>query len=132
MALPIRTSGTVENVAMSVVLTLNNKLAITTADEATVRSQIIAGRNGGAWNGPTGITSSTAAVDPTRRAVGYTASGGSVTVSYALIGDSDLNGAVNGVDANAWRANFGAAGTVAMFEIRPSHHRAGDIVLFAR
>jgi fibronectin-binding autotransporter adhesin len=69
---------------------------ITAAD---LRADIIAGRNGGAWNGTTGITSSTAASAGGTRAVGYVVSGdGSAKVSYSAAGDVDLSGAVNVFD----------------------------------
>ncbi len=66
---------------------------------ADLRADIIAGRNGGAWNGTTGITSSTAAASGGTRAVGYVVSGdGSAKVSYSAAGDVDLSGAVNVFD----------------------------------
>ena len=66
---------------------------------ADLRADIIAGRNGGAWNGATGIMSSTAAASGGTRAVGYVVAGdGSARVSYAAAGDVDLNGAVNVFD----------------------------------
>lgn len=67
---------------------------------ADLRSDIIAGRNGGAWNGSTGITSSAAAVaTASSRAVGYVVNAdGSATVSFAAPGDTDLSGAVNVFD----------------------------------
>ncbi|MFZ9015890.1 MAG: aconitase family protein, partial [Ilumatobacteraceae bacterium] len=42
---------------------------------ADLRADIIAGRNGGGWNGTTGITSSTAAASGGTRAVGYVVAG---------------------------------------------------------
>jgi autotransporter-associated beta strand protein len=69
---------------------------ITAAD---LRADIIAGRNGGAWTGATGITSSTAAASGGTRSVGYVVAGdGSATVSYAAAGDVDLSGQVNVFD----------------------------------
>ncbi len=66
---------------------------------ADLRADIIAGRNGGAWNGTAGITSSTAAASGGTRAVGYVVAGdGSARVSYAAAGDVDLSGAVNVFD----------------------------------
>jgi prepilin-type N-terminal cleavage/methylation domain-containing protein len=70
-----------------------------TTPEALV-ADILAGRNGGRWDGQTGITSSTAAAatDGTR-AVGYVVAGdGSAQVSFAAPGDTDLNGQVNVFD----------------------------------
>ena len=64
-----------------------------------LRADIIAGRNGGAWNGETGIMSSTAAIAGGTRAVGYVANtDGSAVVSFAAPGDVDLSGAVNVFD----------------------------------
>ncbi len=69
---------------------------ITAAD---LRADIIAGRNGGAWNGTVGITSSTAAASGGTRAVGYVVAGtGVATVSFAAAGDVDLSGQVNVFD----------------------------------
>jgi autotransporter-associated beta strand protein/T5SS/PEP-CTERM-associated repeat protein len=76
---------------------------ITAAD---LRADIIAGRNGGAWSGSAGITSSAAAAAGGTRAVGYVVAGdGSARVSFAAPGDTDLNGLVNvfdlvGIDAS--------------------------------
>ena len=66
---------------------------------ADLRADIIAGRNGGGWNGTTGIISSTAASSGGTRAVGYVVAGdGSARVSFAASGDVDLNGQVNVFD----------------------------------
>jgi len=66
---------------------------------ADLRADIIAGRNGGAWNGTTGITSAAAAGSGGTRAVGYVVNGnGSASVSFAAAGDVDLSGAVNVFD----------------------------------
>jgi autotransporter-associated beta strand protein len=66
---------------------------------ADLRADIIAGRNGGAWNGATGVMSSTAAAAAGGRAVGYVVNAdGSATVSFAAPGDVDLSGAVNVFD----------------------------------
>jgi len=66
---------------------------------AELRADIIAGRNGGAWNGVAGITSSTAAAAGGNRAVGYVVAGdGSARVSFAAPGDTDLSGQVNILD----------------------------------
>ncbi len=69
---------------------------ITAAD---LRAEIIAGRNGGAWNGASGIMSSASASSAGGRAVGYVVNGDdSATVSFAAPGDVDLSGAVNVFD----------------------------------
>jgi autotransporter-associated beta strand protein len=66
---------------------------------AALRTDLLAGRASGNWNGPTGIMSSTAAAAGGTRAVGYVvASNGSATVSFAALGDVDLNGQVNVFD----------------------------------
>jgi autotransporter-associated beta strand protein len=63
-----------------------------------LRSDLIAGRNGGGWDGAGGITSSVAAAD-SRWTVGYlVAADGSARVSVAAAGDSDLNGMVDVFD----------------------------------
>jgi fibronectin-binding autotransporter adhesin len=65
----------------------------------SLRADIIAGRNGGAWDGSAGIMSSAAAAAGGSRAVGYVVNGdGSATVSFAAPGDTDLNGQVNVFD----------------------------------
>jgi len=72
---------------------------------AHLRAAIVAGRNGGAWNGTAGITSAAAASSGGARAVGYFVAGdGSARVSFATPGDGDLSGQVNvfdllGIDA---------------------------------
>jgi autotransporter-associated beta strand protein len=65
---------------------------------AELLADIRVGRNGGAWNGASGITSSLAATT-TGRAVGYVVQGdGSTRVSFAAPGDVDLSGQVNVFD----------------------------------
>ncbi|HRK31069.1 MAG TPA: hypothetical protein PLD59_08320 [Tepidisphaeraceae bacterium] len=91
---------------------------------ATIRAQIIAGYNGGAWNG-LGIRSSNAAFNLSF-GVGYaeaTQLGSpasffgesidttSVLVAYTLYGDADLNRMVNLDDFTRLAANFGLAST---------------------
>jgi predicted secreted protein len=66
---------------------------------ADLRADIIAGRNGGAWNGTTGITSAAAASSGGTRSVGYIVAGdGSARVSFAAPGDANLDGNVNVFD----------------------------------
>ncbi len=66
---------------------------------ASLRTDLVAGRNGGGWNGTTGMTSSAAAASGGTRAVGYVvAADGSARVSFAAPGDVDLSGAVNVFD----------------------------------
>jgi len=73
----------------------------TTAEQ--LRADVIAGRNGGAWDGTAGIRSATAAAAaPGTRAVGYTVAGdGSARVSFAAPGDANLDGRVNFSDIQA-------------------------------
>ncbi|MCE9630049.1 MAG: cellulose binding domain-containing protein [Planctomycetia bacterium] len=66
-------------------------------DDAMLRQWLVAGRNGGAWDGGTGIVSSNASVAG-RRAVGYRISGGVATFGWAAIGDTNLDGQVNPSD----------------------------------
>lgn len=67
-------------------------------DAAAVRQAIITGRNGGAWTGTTGITSTTAASSP-GRAVGYFLGGdGRLTIGFAALGDANMDGQFNPFD----------------------------------
>ena len=64
-----------------------------------LRTDILTGRNGGGWNGTTGIMSSAVASAGGTRAVGYlVASDGSARVTYAAPGDTNLNGQVDVFD----------------------------------
>jgi autotransporter-associated beta strand protein len=59
-----------------------------------LRADVVAARNGGTWDGATGITSSVAASG--NRAVGWLANGdGSFSVAFAAPGDLDMNGLVD-------------------------------------
>jgi len=81
------------------------------ADETTVRQLIIAGRNGGSWNGGSGLRSAAAAAAPATRAVGYrVAADGRLTIAYAAPGDTNLDGFVNFADIQAL-INGGRYGT---------------------
>jgi hypothetical protein len=73
------------------------------ATPADLRSAIIAGRNGGSWDGPSGILSSRARPGAGDGfAVGYRiAADTSATVALAALGDADLDGAVTTADVNA-------------------------------
>jgi fibronectin-binding autotransporter adhesin len=73
----------------------------------TLRAELIGGRNGGGWNGPTGITSQAAADSGGTLAVGYRVeSDGAARVAVAAPGDVDLGGVVDVFDLVA----IGAAG----------------------
>ncbi len=58
---------------------------------------LLAGRNGGGWDGATGMTSTAAATaEPGTRAVGFRQAGdGTMVVAFAAPGDVDLNGRVD-------------------------------------
>jgi hypothetical protein len=106
----------------------NSKLTIHygsgASPDATVRSMLISGRNGGTWDG-TGIDSSIAATH-SNRAVGYIDNGsGDEIIRYTLLGDTNLDGSVDTTDAgNAvsfygmtsgarwWQGDFDYNGTV--------------------
>jgi autotransporter-associated beta strand protein len=69
-----------------------------------LRSLLIAGRNGGTWDGTTGIMSSMAGGSDGRSSfgVGYRLGfDDSATVAWASLGDTDLDGAVTTADVNA-------------------------------
>jgi hypothetical protein len=70
-----------------------------------INNLVIGGRAGGSWTG-TGITSSTAAASAATHGVGILASGGDVTVAYALLGDANLEGQVNIADLGILAANW--------------------------
>jgi len=70
--------------------------------ESDIRSQLIAGRDGGTWSGTSGITSTFAGGD---RAIGYRVAEGSgnipsgfIEVAYAAPGDSNLDGVIDILD----------------------------------
>jgi hypothetical protein len=96
--------------------------------QATFRSQIIFGRNGGAWNGTAtsgAINSSLAASTPIGDAVGYglgsdvavTSSGpfsiapGDTFIRYTLEGDANLDARVDNVDLGILSLHFQTAAT---------------------
>ena len=69
------------------------------ADEATIRQWIIAGRNGGTWNGTSGIRSAAAAAAAGSRAIGYAVQpDGSATVVFTAVGDLNLDRKVDVFD----------------------------------
>jgi len=70
---------------------------VNTLREDEVRSKLIAGRNGGSWDGASGITS-TAAGASSSRAVGYRMDGETLEVAYAAPGDSNLDGVIDILD----------------------------------
>jgi hypothetical protein len=81
---------------------------------ASIAALLATGYNGGAWNGA-GIVSSTAAASGGRYGVGFAEenelqvpglSAGQAEIAYALYGDCNLDGVVNGIDFGIIAANF--------------------------
>lgn len=72
------------------------KLAIAAAgfEAGGLRQQLLAGHNGGGWNGSSGIVSSRAPAGSSW-GVGYRIAGGVATVGWAAVGDANLDGQVN-------------------------------------
>jgi fibronectin-binding autotransporter adhesin len=97
----------------------NNRLLIhyaATPDPiSTVAAMLASGYANGAWNGP-GINSSTAAANFASYGLGYAdsadpgnpagLSSGNIEIAYTLLGDANLDLAVNGVDFGILAANF--------------------------
>ena len=82
--------------------------------EANLRADVVAGRNGGPFNGTSGImtTGGKASLTSANPAVGYRVLGnGSAIVAWAAYGDSNLDGQVNNIDlglvANSGKVNAG-------------------------
>jgi hypothetical protein len=93
-------------------------IAPTGIEPSELRSAIIAGRNGGGWDGATGITSSLTGAG---LGVGYTvAADGRAVVSLAAPGDVGLDGSVDAIDLIAI-AEAGRYGTG-----RPADWSQGD------
>lgn len=66
---------------------------------ADLLAALVAGRNGGRWDGSSGISSAAAALSGSGREVGYAvAADGSAIVALAAAGDADMNGEVNVFD----------------------------------
>jgi hypothetical protein len=88
--------------------------------DASIRSYLISGRNGGLWNGLGGIDSSTAAMPGNSHyGIGYAdgadgivagLSSGQIEIKYTLLGDADLDGSVTGSDFTALAGNLGKSG----------------------
>jgi hypothetical protein len=85
---------------------------------ATIKAEIASGYAGGAWNGP-GINSSVAQTTSGSFGLGYADSAdpgnpaglasGTIEVVYTLLGDANLDGAVNGSDFAILATNFNKA-----------------------
>jgi autotransporter-associated beta strand protein len=101
----------------------NNSMVVKGMTSTQVRSLIVPAYNAGAWNGPTGLTSSTAAAG-TSTGVGYADNAvlgltsfkgvdvgpADVLVKYTYYGDADLDGDVDGNDVGRWATNFTGSG----------------------
>jgi autotransporter-associated beta strand protein len=82
---------------------------------SSIMALLNAGFNGGAWNGPGGIDSSAVASNP-NYSIGYADSAdpgnpanlasGTLEIAFTLLGDANLDHAVNGVDFGILAANF--------------------------
>jgi hypothetical protein len=88
--------------------------------ETDLRADVVAGRNGGAFNGTTGImtTGGKASVTSANPVVGYRVLGtGAAIVAWAAYGDSNLDGQVNSVDVGLINnsGKYGAGGTSAVW-----------------
>jgi hypothetical protein len=86
--------------------------------EANLRADVVAGRNGGTFNGTSGImtTGGKASLTSANPAVGYRVlANGSAIVAWAAYGDSNLDGQVNNIDLGLVNngGKFGAGGTTA-------------------
>jgi hypothetical protein len=99
----------------------NNKIIIddvTPAIQASILSALASGYNNGTWTG-SGITSSTAAASHGIYGVAYGGAGvvpgitwGQAEIGYALYGDTNLDGVVNGIDFAVVVGNLGKAVSV--------------------
>ena len=63
--------------------------------ESTLRQLMLAGHNGGGWDGSSGFVSSAATLG---RTVGYVIDQALVTIAYAVPGDTNLDGVVDVID----------------------------------
>ena len=108
-------------------LNIQGSLIVDGTSPATILSEIITGRAGGAWNGA-GISSSAAAANP-QTALGFAPASalglsGSATldsqpvddstviVKYTEIGDANLDATVNALDFNALASHFGQSSAI--------------------
>ena len=83
-------------------------------DPTILRQAIIAGRNGGGWNGSSGVASTAASVSAGSRAIGYQiGSDGSATIMFTAVGDLNLDGQVDVFDLLAMDSGrrFGSTDT---------------------
>ncbi len=119
----LATEGGLTIAANSTLDIANNHMVISytgspTTPDATIRGLLISGRNGGTWNGTTGIISSGGS--GTGVAAGYSVgyadgadhvvtglSSGQIEVKYTLLGDANLDGLVTGDDFTILVGNLG-------------------------
>lgn len=100
----------------------NNALVINYAGQAdplaSIRAYLASAYDNGLWDG-SGITSSSAAANPTAYGIGYADSAdgtgvnttsNTIELKYTLLGDTNLDGTVNLWDLLALTRNFGKAG----------------------
>ena len=88
---------------------------------SSIGAEIISGYNGGAWNG-NGIYSDNAQTNSASYGIGYADSAdpgnpaglasGTIEIMYTLLGDANLDGAVNGTDFAILASNFNKADAV--------------------
>jgi len=81
---------------------------------ADIRTALIAGRNGGTWDGTAGLTYTvqSASAAATAFSLGYVVDGnGLLTVRYTAAGDAQLDGKTDFDDILALFPNYGAAGS---------------------
>jgi hypothetical protein len=111
----------------------SNDMIVHGGNVQALNGKIAAGANlvAGYWNGPTGISSSSAAADATKSAAlgvlrndngaggtlypsfdGQPSSFGDVLIKYTTYGDADLNGSVNAQDFSSLAQNFNTAGAI--------------------
>jgi autotransporter-associated beta strand protein len=92
-----------------------------TAADASILNYLTSGRNGGAWNGTTGIVSSGSSGSgiASGYSIGYAdgadhvvagLSSGQIEVKYTLLGDANLDGLVSGDDFTILVGNLGKSG----------------------
>jgi autotransporter-associated beta strand protein len=74
--------------------------------EATLRQLMLAGHNGGGWDGSSGFVSSAATLG---RTVGYVIDQGQATIAYAVPGDTNLDGVVDVIDVVNLLVNVSAS-----------------------
>jgi autotransporter-associated beta strand protein len=74
--------------------------------EATLRQLMLAGHNGGGWDGSSGFVSSAATLG---RTVGYVIDQGQATIAYAVPGDTNLDGVVDVIDVVNLLVNVNAS-----------------------